>query len=781
MISEFEALAVNAVPGDQLVVLTSAGPLMAKQWLTDGTISSYTNAKQFKPRLVRVHTIHDLYKLLNKLESLPRACLVRGRFVGQEEAQSVAQREGATLQPDHVLRRGDCFADQPLHWIMIDVDDFKPRCHDPVSNPVEAICEFISDSLPAPFHGASFCWALSASAGHPSKQGTLKAHLHFWLEMPRTCAELAAWARTLPGGTIDASLYSPVQVHYTAAPLFEPGVTDPVPVRSGFFESPLGLDMVRLEIDPAIVVPKRDYSGDPLTDPGAKPGVIGAFCRAFKPHDLDRLLPEMFTQSQREGHWDWKGHSKEGVFLSGCGNALISLHATAPTGTRRPSNVYDFVRLHLFKLLDLAAPEGCRASELPSVKAMRDWIEERHSHVLEDIQYPTNSPEEDFGNLDLDLDLDLDLAPSDPDESVARTSGASGRAPLRVWRPAELRSRPPARWLVKGVLPLRGTASLVGDSNVGKSFCALDLGLAVARGVPWFEREVQQGAVLYVAAEGGYGFGRRLEAYGLHHDVNVDALPLGIVDDGIDLRTNQIDAQRAIAAANGLEQETKTPVRLIVLDTLARMLSGGDENSSTDMGHVLAMADKIAQATGAVVLIVHHVGKDQQRGARGHSSFRAALDAQIMVTKLKDRCVIRLDKQRDGPTDLEMAYRLETVELDPSGDGLEAETSAVVVQIDHATGLDVAPTTLTKWQSHALDAVQACHGWGSTGRVKRDAVINTAEQLLLRPGITLPNTWKKMLERGLTDLIKEGVLDAEGAYLAHGFMFPASHDKQAFH
>ncbi|WP_397533407.1 VapE domain-containing protein [Roseateles sp.] len=408
---------------DLLTLLQSAGPVQAKRWLAEGTISPYGHARQFKPSIEAVDGIRGLSSLLRRLESLPTTCLIRGRFVGHELAKAVAEREGGpALNPGYVLRRGDCFTDQPLHWLMIDVDHYTPDNVDPVKEPEAAAHQFIERCLPAEFHGASFHWSLSGSAGHRSKAGLLKMHLHFWLKVPRTSAELHGWARAVPSSSFDASLYSPVQVHYTAHPVFDEGVADPVPVRSGFYQSAVGKDVVDLEIDEATLAKARERRAtrEPMADPTTKPGLIGAFCRAFKPDDLARLLPELFQPSRRERHFDWLGHdSKEGVFITDCGQRLVSVHGTAPTGQNRLCNIYDFVRLHLFEQLDQSALHGCRVSELPSVVAMSDWIEKNHPHVLKDVRVSRSTPEEDFGALDA-------LAVQSVDRRVAQL-GTPGR------------------------------------------------------------------------------------------------------------------------------------------------------------------------------------------------------------------------------------------------------------------------------------------------------------------------------------------------------------------
>jgi len=74
-----------------------------------------------------------------------------------------------------------------------------------------------------------------------------------------------------------------------------------------------------------------------------------------------------------------------------------------------------------------------------------------------------------------------------------------------------------SRYLVKGWLD-RGAMSVVyGESNVGKTFFALDLAAHVAAGLDWHGHRVPSdekwaGPVLYIASEGGTGIRNRFEA-----------------------------------------------------------------------------------------------------------------------------------------------------------------------------------------------------------------------------------------------------------------------------
>src|SRR5690606_35631973 len=153
---------------------------------------------------------------------------------------------------------------------MIDVDGFRPKA-DPVKEPVKAIKEFIRLKLPEAFRGISFYWQLSSSAGHSDNKAVLKAHVWFWLDRPLTSATIKAYFKAkVAVGDVDTSLFNPVQVHYTANPVFEAGVVDPVPVRSGFVE---GLDADVVDIEPGDV-PEREATT-------AVPGKTGDLSRAF--------------------------------------------------------------------------------------------------------------------------------------------------------------------------------------------------------------------------------------------------------------------------------------------------------------------------------------------------------------------------------------------------------------------------------------------------------------------------------------------------------------------
>ena len=111
--------------------------------------------------------------------------------------------------------------------------------------------------------------------------------------------------------------------------------------------------------------------------------------------------------------------------------------------------------------------------------------------------------------------------------------------------------------------------------------------------------------------------------------------------------------------------ESGMPCRLVIIDTLSRAMAGGDENSGKDMTGAVKQIDAIRAATGAHVCVVHHCGKDEARGARGHSSLRAAMDTEIEISRPEGETIttVRVTKQRDLPTVEPMPFSLKTAVL----------------------------------------------------------------------------------------------------------------------
>ncbi|WP_159440834.1 AAA family ATPase [Jatrophihabitans endophyticus] len=225
-----------------------------------------------------------------------------------------------------------------------------------------------------------------------------------------------------------------------------------------------------------------------------------------------------------------------------------------------------------------------------------------------------------------------------PPSATAR----SRNTPLRdrLLTRADLTNLPTPQPLIDRTVDLRSVAVLAGHWGTAKSFTAQDWAACVATGKAWQMRPVETGSVLYVAAEGAYGLNQRFEAWEFtwHHDIHPDRL--AVLPEPINLLDANSVTELATAAAGR---------RLVVIDTLARCLPGGDENSARDMGLAVDALYRIQRATGGgTVLAVHHTGKDGTT-VRGSSALEAGVDTVYLTTGTPENLTLERTKRKDGP------------------------------------------------------------------------------------------------------------------------------------
>ncbi len=272
------------------------------------------------------------------------------------------------------------------------------------------------------------------------------------------------------------------------------------------------------------------------------------------------------------------------------------------------------------------------------------------------------------------------VAADGPPRPAPRTEG--GLALLSVVELAEL---PPPEWLLDSMIPAGGFSVLYGPSGAGKSFVALDWSLCVATGLAWYGQETRQGWVLYVAAEGVAGLYRRIDAW--MHARNRHA------PDAIRFLAVAVNMLEG-ADVGRLEVAIATmpqPPALIVVDTMARSMTGGDENSARDVGLFIAAVDRLRNASGGAALAVHHTGKDGE-GERGSSSLRGAADAMFALKT--DGANLRLEctKQKDAEP------------FDPWRLHLQATRESCVIALGTRSG------AITASEREMLESVSAAFG-----------------------------------------------------------------------
>lgn len=336
-------------------------------------------------------------------------------------------------------------------------------------------------------------------------------------------------------------------------------------------------------------------------------------------------------------------------------------------------------------------------------------------------------------------------------------------------RKQEKKTRLPLSWgsdgfdvrqdfIIKHYLPSQSLCAIYGPSGSYKSFLAISWACHIAAGKTWGGNNVARGAVLYVVGEGGVGVPRRVKAW---ETVN-GPLPKSIclVNRPV-FPVRKEEVTEVLAAAKQVEHETGMPVRLVVIDTLARCFGGNDENDARDMGAFIEGCDTIKQKTGATVLVVHHSGKDEAKGARGSSSFRAALDAEFHVKREGEAraLILSCTKMKDSEEPERHAYDLRQVDLYTDDDGDEVASLVVYDTPREAREIDPALVGAPKLSDNHMAVWQAIRSRTAKGEPSTRAVIRDD---LKAAGMDT----SKHFSRWLTKLIDLGMVVKDGENLS---------------
>ena len=576
--------------------------------------------------------------------------------------------------PDKDLRRKEVYEDQPLHTMLAEIDN-AVALDDYTLNPVPALDAFISANLPEAFHSISYFWSLSCSAGHPSKAGKLKAHVWFWLETPYTTAQMSSWIkRTALDQALDSSVFRIVQAHYTSAPVFEGGVIDPVPVRFGFEQGLLG-DAVplNLSMEDLRAVEKPYLKRDAFTCDDPR---------------LDWLADQGLILGTND-----RGHAFiECPFADG--------HSTVGNDS---STAY--------------LPKGTDGHEVGNYRCL-------HASC--------------GGRLTSDFDNTIGYTASQFDalpDPTAEESAQEHTLRFQDVQVADFAAAAPPDWIIEDVLLEADLAMLFGASGSGKTFAAIDLAFHIARGKAWQGKDVKQGRVVYVCAEGAGGARSRFKAYQKHHnisDAEFAALPITILADRPSLLDKKDVAElvKTIKARGGCA--------LVIVDTLAQATAGGDENSGKDMSPAIEHCQKIKKDTGAMVLLVHHTGKDEARGSRGWSGWKGALDCELEIKRDGDVRNLRNTKNKDGEDGAEWGLTLVKVPLGVNAKG--REIFSCIAEFGETQKAEVKKRALGHIEVEVLDALDG-HGALSQSDLvvevdpeakdgRRDRIIRAAKKLV---------------------------------------------------
>jgi hypothetical protein len=239
-----------------------------------------------------------------------------------------------------------------------------------------------------------------------------------------------------------------------------------------------------------------------------------------------------------------------------------------------------------------------------------------------------------------------------------------------------------SEWLIKKVLPLSGVGTIYAPSGEYKSFATIDVGYHVATGQPWGGRKTRQACVAYIAAEGGGGFWKRQWAWEKEHDkIPFEDAPFYTVLASPNLGTGDEDARELTRCIRILKIPSPG---LIVIDTLAQSLGGGDENGS-GMQMMIQNCNKLANLYHCFVLLVHHTPLSNPERMRGSGQLFNAVDASFLIQKQENetnRATLNVVKMKDEDGGQSFDIKLKKVVLGIDEDGDEVSSLAAISSTD---------------------------------------------------------------------------------------------------
>jgi hypothetical protein len=242
----------------------------------------------------------------------------------------------------------------------------------------------------------------------------------------------------------------------------------------------------------------------------------------------------------------------------------------------------------------------------------------------------------------------------------------------------DLRKLPPAQWLVKDWIPDGATGIFYGKWAAGKSFVCFDLGLHLAYGMDDWHGAALPGEpqdVLVIAREGHQGFVNRIDAFKKHYGLVDDAERITFMRGSVSfMRDEEFAALCEAVRATGVK------FRMVIVDTVARVLPGVDMNEQQTITTFMERIAVLGEITRATSIGVHHQNKSG--GMMGSVFFEANADFVFEVSRDGDNegplrsGEILCTKQKDGEDGWKRAIAYSKIALSIAPDG----PSSLIVQ-----------------------------------------------------------------------------------------------------
>jgi DNA-binding transcriptional ArsR family regulator len=169
--------------------------------------------------------------------------------------------------------------------------------------------------------------------------------------------------------------------------------------------------------------------------------------------------------------------------------------------------------------------------------------------------------------------------------------------------------------IIEGVLHQGCKMILGGTSKSNKSWCLLDLAISVASGEKWWGRRCTRLPVVYINFElHGWAIAQRINALCA---ARPECKEIGDTLHLWNLRGHNTDL--TVLRPKLEEQLSRHQFGLVILDPAYKVLGDRDENANGEIANLMNELEKLAQSSGAAVIVAHHF-------AKGDSSAKEAGD-----------------------------------------------------------------------------------------------------------------------------------------------------------
>ena len=228
---------------------------------------------------------------------------------------------------------------------------------------------------------------------------------------------------------------------------------------------------------------------------------------------------------------------------------------------------------------------------------------------------------------------------------------------------------PAPSWLLKGLIPEQAYCIMYAPETSFKTFLALDMALSIACGFPqepanFSDADIlHPGPVLYITGEGLSNIRKRVAGWEKVHNGGREVAGFDLFNPAPRLTD---DLENLAEFIKGVRPDYK----LIVVDTVSRVMQGLNENGQENASAFTGLADWLRSVGPETsILALHHVNKDG--GIRGSGVFAADAD---VVLRIEDRQTVSSKeytvelttiKMKDGPDQAEpLKYTLREIDID---------------------------------------------------------------------------------------------------------------------